>query len=264
MVAKISGREGKNKMKYIAFVSFGKDSLAQIIEIKRLGLPLDEVIYVDIKYSCEIGGEHPLMAQWIPTAERILQSEWGITVKHITSDNTFKEDFYKKKVKGKYIGQNYGFPLITAAWCNSRLKLKVINKYINGLKDEVCEYVGIACDEPNRYKNLIAKTNKRVTYRSVLFERGITESMAFEICKPYNLISPLYKVCTRGGCWFCVKQSLANIYDLFMDYPEYFEELKSIEKDSMTFFKPNCSLLSLEQKFINGYVPTRRKKLYGG
>lgn len=35
-------------MKYIANCSFGKDSLAQIITIKKLGLPLDEVIYCDM------------------------------------------------------------------------------------------------------------------------------------------------------------------------------------------------------------------------
>ncbi len=38
-------------MKYIASCSFGKDSLAQIIQIKKLGLPLDEVIYCDILFS---------------------------------------------------------------------------------------------------------------------------------------------------------------------------------------------------------------------
>lgn len=38
-------------MKYIANCSFGKDSLAQIITIKKLGLPLDEVIYCDILFS---------------------------------------------------------------------------------------------------------------------------------------------------------------------------------------------------------------------
>lgn len=38
-------------MKYIASCSFGKDSLAQIIQIKKLSLPLDEVIYCDILFS---------------------------------------------------------------------------------------------------------------------------------------------------------------------------------------------------------------------
>ena len=49
-------------MKHIAFLSFGKDSIAQLIKIKELGLPLDEVVYVDIRYTPEISGEHPTMA----------------------------------------------------------------------------------------------------------------------------------------------------------------------------------------------------------
>lgn len=42
---------GLRELKYIANCSFGKDSLAQIIKIKELGLPLDEVIYCDIRFS---------------------------------------------------------------------------------------------------------------------------------------------------------------------------------------------------------------------
>ena len=44
-------------MKYIASCSFGKDSLAMIIKIKELGLPLDEVIYCDIRFDNNISGE---------------------------------------------------------------------------------------------------------------------------------------------------------------------------------------------------------------
>ncbi len=49
-------------MKYIASCSFGKDSLAMIIKIKELNLPLDEVFYVDIRFNNEsYSGEMPLM-----------------------------------------------------------------------------------------------------------------------------------------------------------------------------------------------------------
>lgn len=44
-------------MKYIASCSFGKDSLAMIIKIKELGLPLDEVIYCDIRFDNNISGK---------------------------------------------------------------------------------------------------------------------------------------------------------------------------------------------------------------
>lgn len=116
-------------MKHIAFVSFGKDSLAQLILIKKLGLPLDEAVYVDIRYTKKISGEMPAMANWIPTAEKIIKDKLGITIKHISAQTTFKEYFYRKKEKGQHVGDIYGFPFIIGAWCNSRLKLDVIKKY---------------------------------------------------------------------------------------------------------------------------------------
>ena len=38
-------------MKYIASCSFGKDSLAMLLKILELGLPLDEVVYCDIRFD---------------------------------------------------------------------------------------------------------------------------------------------------------------------------------------------------------------------
>lgn len=86
-------------------MSFGKDSIAQLIKIKELGLPLDEVVYVDIRYTPEISGEHPIMAEWIPTAEKIIKEKLGITVKHLAAQYSFREYFYRKKkatTKAKY------------------------------------------------------------------------------------------------------------------------------------------------------------------
>lgn len=48
--------------KYIASCSFGKDSLAMIIKIKELGMPLDEVVYCDIRFDDNISVEMPKMA----------------------------------------------------------------------------------------------------------------------------------------------------------------------------------------------------------
>lgn len=56
--------------KYIASISFGKDSLAMLIKIKELNLPLDEVIYCDIRFDDNISGEMPKMAEFIPKAEK--------------------------------------------------------------------------------------------------------------------------------------------------------------------------------------------------
>ena len=63
-------------MKYVASLSFGKDSMAMLIKIKELGLPLDEVIYVDIMFDDDISGETPEMASFITKAEKILKEKY--------------------------------------------------------------------------------------------------------------------------------------------------------------------------------------------
>ncbi len=123
----------------------------------------------------DISGEHPAMAAWIPTAKKILKEQFDITVKTLTAKTTFKEQFYKIKQKGNHIGDNYGFPYIVGAWCNSRLKLEVINEYVNSLNDIVCEYVGLAFDESVRLAKLMRKSSDKIVYRSILFENLITE-----------------------------------------------------------------------------------------
>ncbi len=37
-------------MKHILFLSFGKDSMATLLKVLELKLPLDEVVYVDIRF----------------------------------------------------------------------------------------------------------------------------------------------------------------------------------------------------------------------
>lgn len=252
------------RVKHVLFLSFGKDSMATLIKVLELKLPLDEVVYVDIRFDEDISGEHPAMAAWIQTAKRILKEQFGITVKTLTAKYTFKEYFYRIKQKGNHIGDNYGFPFIVGAWCNSRLKLEVINEYVKSLNDIVCEYVGLAFDEPVRFAKLMRKSTNKIVYRSILFEQLITEKQAFEVCEKYNLESPIYYLsedsCFRGGCWFCVKQCLSDLYQLYKYYPNYFMLLLELEKDSFNTFKPNMTLCELKERFDNGYIPKRRKK----
>ena len=64
-------------------LSFGKDSMATLILAAEQGIPIDRVMYCDIRFNNEISGEHPLMAKLIPTAEKRLKKLFGVTVDHI-------------------------------------------------------------------------------------------------------------------------------------------------------------------------------------
>lgn len=231
-------------MKYIASCSFGKDSLAMLIKIKELGLPLDEVIYCDIRYDNNISGEMPLMAEFIPKAEKILKDRFNIEVKHITSKRTFKEQFYTIKKRGKHIGNNYGFPYVVGSWCNSRLKIEPIRNYLKSFDEPIIQYVGIAYDEPKRYERL-----NHDTHIAPLYDLKITELEAMEICREHNLLSPIYDTSFRGGCWFCPKQRLSQLKYIYDNYPILWNELRELQNDSFNSFRVGKTIFDLEERF---------------
>ena len=163
-------------------LSFGKDSMATLILAAEQGIPIDRVMYCEIKFNDKISGEHPLMAEWIPTAEKRLKELFGITVDHAYSGVSFEEQFYKVKQKGNHVGDRYGFPYVAGAWCNSRLKLDAIRKYLAQFgKCEITQFVGIAYDEPVRWERMLKKPTALRKYRSLLVEQTLTEQEACEI-----------------------------------------------------------------------------------
>ena len=248
-------------MRNIVSCSFGKDSLAQIVVMKELDIPIDDIIFCDIRFDRNISGEHPMLAEWIPTAESILKTRYGLKVTHISSEKTFTEHFYTVKEYGGHKGDIYGFPYTMGAWCNSRLKTNVIRKYLSNIPGNITQFVGLAYDEPERYMSFLKRNTGRIENRSVLYEQKITEIEAYGICRRCNLLSPHYSLGGfRGGCWFCVKQSYADLYNLWIWYPEMFYRLLEMEKDSFNEFSRNTSLSALEKRFRNGFVPRYRCK----
>ena len=232
-------------MKYVASLSFGKDSMAMLIKIKELGLPLDEVIYVDIMFDDDTSGETPEMASFITKAEKILKEKFNVEVTHLRGV-TFKEQFYKIKQRGKHIGDNYGFPYTIGAWCNDRLKMQPIKEYMRKQKEQIIQYVGIAYDEPERYERL-----NHETHIAPLYDLKITEKESMEICEKYDLLSPIYKTSFRGGCWFCPKQRLSQLKWLYQEHNVLWNTLRDMEKDSFNTFRPNTTLKDLEERFKN-------------
>lgn len=252
-----------HEINHIFSLSFGKDSVALLYKCIQEKRPIDKVIFCDIMFNDKISGEHPLMYSWIteyaePKINQLLKDNgYTCQVEHITSKVNFTSQFYTIKQKGNLIGDNYGFPYVIGAWCNGRLKLDPIRNYIKPYLQKpniVVEYIGIAKDEPKRlarYKELQTANHEYVT----LADFNITEKQAFEICENIGLLSPKYNNSYRCGCWFCPKQPQGDLYQLWKDYPEYYNMLENMEKDSHNTFKPNETLKQIRQRFESGYIP---------
>ena len=103
---------------------------------------------------------------------------------------------------------------------NRDCKTNPIKKYYKQFAQPVIQYVGIAKDEPQRLGRI--KGNKI----SLLDKYGYTEQMAMELCRKYDLVSPIYGMYHRNGCWFCPNVRMKDLYLFRKSHPDLWEELK--------------------------------------
>ena len=219
-------------MEYILNLSYGKDSMACLEAIKRLGLPLDRIVHAEIWATDTISADLPEMVEFKKKADEIIKEHYGFTVEHISviengEKLTYEKIFYSINRKKKRI---YGFPFPMGAWCNSRLKVRALN----ALKKQknTLQYIGIAADEDSR---IIRWT--REGFSLPLVAIGWTEADCLEWCKQNSLLSPIYKNSFRGGCWFCHNQPIGQLRVLRKNYPELWKLLMKWDVDSPITFK---------------------------
>ena len=244
-------------MEHILSLSYGKDSLACLGAIEELGLPLDRIVHAEVWATDTIHADFPEMIEFKVKADKIIKKRYGIEVEHVRADKTYEQWFYSvktgknKKTNKDRVGQNYGFPYRMGQWCNDRLKVGLLKK-IKGI-----HYVGIACDEPNRFHNL---TETKI---SPLVEAGWTEDMCREWCIKNDLLSPIYTTATRGGCWFCHNQGVDQLRILRKTYPEYWALMLKWDLDSpVPFHADGHTVHDFEKRFSfedKGIVPCDRK-----
>lgn len=234
------------KIKYVASCSFGKDSIATILLAREHNEPLDEIVYCEVMFDKEISAELPehrdfIYNKGIPTFE-----SWGYRVVVLHSSKTYMDIFYRKRKRGNYVGEIYGFPPTMKCWANGELKIHPIKRYWKLQSEDVIQYVGIAIDEPLRLDRVVQSKNQV----SLLQKYGYTEEMAKDKCKEYGLLSPIYSFSNRGGCWFCPNQTLGQLKELRSTHPELWGILLEIQNESPHPFKIDYSMNKLEERFM--------------
>lgn len=210
--------------------SGGKDSTASIILCYEKGIHIDEIVFCEIMFDHKrnISGEDPEHIDWVYNiAIPIIENQFGYKVKVIRPEN----DYYSlarhviKRSRNGWNGYVYGFVQGGFCFMNSEAKVDALKKYDKSLTGEYQKIVGIAYDEPKRLERLKG-TNKI----SVLADYMIVENQTYDMCKKYNLLSPIYKNGSRGGCWFCPNKNLKGFAKLKKNYPLLWEELREISK----------------------------------
>ena len=115
---------------HVLSLSYGKDSLACLGAIEKLGWPLDRIITAEVWATDTVPAELPPMVEFKARADAIIRERWGIRVEHVRSKLTFERRFYQ--VRSERAKSNpgiiYGFPMRGGPWCNSDLKVGPLEK----------------------------------------------------------------------------------------------------------------------------------------
>ena len=121
----------------ILSLSYGKDSLACLGAIEKLGWPLDRIVHAEVWATDTIPADLPPMVEFKKKADAIIKSRFGIEVEHIYAmdkegnKQTYEKIFYRtptRKPGGKFEeGSPAGFPYTKGAWCNDRLKTNALD-----------------------------------------------------------------------------------------------------------------------------------------
>lgn len=252
-------------MKHILSLSYGKDSLACLGAIEKLGLPLDRIVHAEVWATDTIPADLPPMVEFKAKADEIIMKRWGIEVEHVCAKakdgtrQTYDKVFYRVRTRSKKAGNNgkiYGFPFVVqGTWCNSELKVTALGA-TQGSRDDV-QYIGIAIDEPKRLARLDG-----IHKVSPLALAGWTEADARRWCEDNDLLSPIYTTATRGGCWFCHNQSVDQLRLLRKNYPDLWALLLQWDSDSPCSFKPDGHTVhDCDRRFAleeQGLLPTDR------
>lgn len=231
--------------KYVASVSFGKDSLAMLLMLLEKEYPLDEVVFYDT------GMEFPCVYEIKNEIKTILQDK-NIKFTELKPDLDFEYKMFEKEVKKKdgSIGKGYG-------WCGGKCRWGTKDKVLRIRKHlkYSCpygryEYVGIAADEIHRIDK---KQNEGKLMP--LVEWGMTEKDCLEYCHSkgyywnHNGIE-LYDVLKRVSCWCCANKNLKELRAYYDFFPEYWEKLKVMQdKTELPFYNNKETIFDIEKRF---------------
>lgn len=242
-------------MKYIASVSFGKDSLAMLLKLLEENKQIDEVVFFDtgMEFSC---------IYIIMYNVKILLKEHEIPFTRLKSNKDFLYMMFDHEIHHRNGNVSNGYK-----WCGGKCrwftskKTTVIRKYLKEkYGNDYKEYVGIAFDEQQR----IEKNHDKIL---PLIEYKMTEKDCLEYCHEkgfywYEGEHELYDYLDRVSCWCCKNKNMKELRNIYKYFKVYWFALCELENRCQMNMKKE-SLRELESKFKREEKLYKKDKSYG-
>lgn len=228
-------------MRTIASISWGKDSLAMLIELILRGIKLDEAVFYDT--GMEFGAIYQMRDRALP----LLRSE-GIQYTELKPEYDFRYNMFERPVNGRN-GFHLGY-----SWCGGRCrwgttdKLRALDRYAEEHNAQM--FVAIAADETKRLEK------ERKPYKQFpLADFGISEAECLQTCYEWEFDwrqgeIRLYDILDRVSCWCCNNKNLKELKNIYRFLPDYWELLKGLQARTDRPMKgPGKSVFELEKRF---------------
>lgn len=97
---------------HVLSLSYGKDSIACLAAIEKLGWPLDRIVHAEVWATDTIQADLPPMIEFKKKADAIIEKRWGIQVEHVFAIKngeklTYEKLFYRipKRKSGGVLGR---------------------------------------------------------------------------------------------------------------------------------------------------------------
>jgi 3'-phosphoadenosine 5'-phosphosulfate sulfotransferase (PAPS reductase)/FAD synthetase len=227
-------------VRYVASVSFGKDSLAMLLRLIAEEKPLDEVVFYDtgMEFDCIYKIRDFVVANYL--------NPLGIKYTELKPKDSFDYMMLDKEVKHKDGTTSKGY-----SWCGgacrwgTAYKTQTINKHLKGCK----VYVGIASDELKRVER--AKAKGQIT---PLADWNMSEDDCLQYCYQNGFdwsedgIS-LYNVLDRVSCWCCANKNKKELFAYYKHLPRYWGNLKELQERTDRPFKKDKTIFDFEKEF---------------
>lgn len=186
-------------------------------------------------FDKNISGEVPEHRSFIYGLLKPFCEDNGIRFTVLHSKKTYDDIFHKIYMSGKNTGKKYGFARPQGCFVNRICKIKAFKEYKRLQETNVIFYIGIAVNETKRLKRLNSQYEI-----SLLAKYGLTENDAIQLCKKYNLFSPVYEISKRNGCWFCPYARDKELLHFLKNHSDLFNRLIEWEKeDDLSWYRYN-------------------------
>lgn len=228
-------------MRHIASVSFGKDSLAMVLELMRREDPLDEAVFFNT------GMEFDAIYRTRDRAVPIMEAH-GVKYTELKMEPSFRYLMLEKpglKKNGEH-ACGYG-------WCGWRFRWETKKKAIalgecEKQYGDTIGYIGIAADESHR-----ARKKKGKCYP--LVEWGLTEEDCLKLCYANGFFWEenrvrLYDIMPNVSRWCCRNKTISTLRNMYRYLPDVWQKLCRLqERCEAPYLGKRGSIFDLEKRF---------------